>query len=68
MQERIQHVLKGWLGWEGPGTKSLQGGLQGLDFVVVSQETRTLDLQEKGQERQALSNCPPPLILDFPMA
>lgn len=58
MQERIQHVLKGWLGWEGAGGKALQGGLQGLDCVVVSQETHILDLWEKGQERQASLTVP----------
>lgn len=47
MQERIQHVLQGWLGGGGPGGKALQGGLQRLGHTAISQEAHALDLREE---------------------
>lgn len=58
MQERIQHVLQGWLDHGGPGGKALQGGPQGLGHAVISQEAHALDLGgEEGREGR-LSQCP----------
>ena len=44
MHERIQHVLKVWLGWGGTGAEALQRGLQGLGDAVVILETHAVDL------------------------